>query len=586
MAGGSRYRMVQSCSDFAACLNHSELMPAVTSQNIRLMSGLVLFAFAATHFFNHAVGLFSLEAMDEVQEWRLVVTRSWPGMIVLSAALLAHVVLAFAKTVQRGTWRLSSWEFVQIATGFAIPLLLLPHVIETHMAHALFGVQDGYLYALALLWPKAAWIQTALLLLVWIHGCVGLHHWLKFRSWYRLVQPLLVVLAVAVPMAALMGFVVSGRAVATLLGNPGMAEQMRQVTHWPSELDGKWIALLQVSAQIAVVALLVAGVTLIVFRHVASLAAPKIAIAFTGGATVRAAVGPTLLEIIGSNDLSQRSDCGGRARCGLCRVRVDEGAETLAPPGHAERVMLADLAAPANVRLACQIRPAAPLTITRLLGGDQAERAPLVDHLTAERRAVCLVHVRVRPLAAIARDRLPSDLGFMMNEIFGAIGRAIEAHSGRIDRFLGNGVLAVFGEEQGAEQGCRDALQAIGAMDVVMDRVNEKIAAEIGRPVELAIGAHLGDIVVGQLTLGRTSQVAVLGLGTEWPALLAELADTRGWQLAMSGGVAAAGGLADLDGAIRERLADPEQGGELDIIGVRRARDLAVVAGAPPVPSA
>ncbi len=560
-------------------------MPAVTSQNIRLVSGLVLFAFAATHFLNHAVGLFSLEAMDEVQEWRLVVTRSWPGMIVLAAALLAHAVLAFTKTVERGTWRLSSWELVQIATGFAIPVLLLPHVIETHMAHALFGVQDGYLYALALLWPKATWIQTALLLLVWIHGCVGLHHWLKFRGWYRVMQPLLFVLAVALPLAALMGFVVSGRAVAALLGNPGMAEQMREVTHWPSELDAKWIALLQVSAQIAAVALLVAGVTIIVFRHVASLAAPKIAVAVTGGATVQAAVGPTLLEIVGSHGLSLQAECGGRARCGLCRVRVDEGAETLAPPGHAERVMLAELAAPVNVRLACQIRPGAPLTITRLVGGQREERVPAVDGLQAERRAVCLVHVRVRAVATIARDRLPSDLGFMMNEIFGAIGGAIEARSGRIDRFLGDGVLAVFGEEQGAEQGCRDALQAIGAMDVVMDRVNEKIAAEIGRPVELAIGAHLGDIVVGQLTLGRTSQVAVLGLGTEWPALLAELAETRGWQLAMSGGVATAAGLVDLDGAMRERLADPEQGRELDAIGVRRARDLAVVAGTPPARS-
>ncbi|WP_316180857.1 adenylate/guanylate cyclase domain-containing protein [Bradyrhizobium sp. SZCCHNRI1009] len=570
---------------FRTCLNHSDLMPAVTSQNIRLVSGLVLFAFAATHFLNHAVGLFSLEAMDEVQEWRLVVTRSWPGMIVLAAALLAHAVLAFTKTVERGTWRLSSWELVQIATGFAIPVLLLPHVIETHMAHALFGVQDGYLYALALLWPKATWIQTALLLLVWIHGCVGLHHWLKFRGWYRVMQPLLFVLAVALPLAALMGFVVSGRAVAALLGNPGMAEQMREVTHWPSELDAKWIALLQVSAQIAAVALLVAGVTIIVFRHVASLAAPKIAVAVTGGATVQAAVGPTLLEIVGSHGLSLQAECGGRARCGLCRVRVDEGAETLAPPGHAERVMLAELAAPVNVRLACQIRPGAPLTITRLVGGQREERVPAVDGLQAERRAVCLVHVRVRAVATIARDRLPSDLGFMMNEIFGAIGGAIEARSGRIDRFLGDGVLAVFGEEQGAEQGCRDALQAIGAMDVVMDRVNEKIAAEIGRPVELAIGAHLGDIVVGQLTLGRTSQVAVLGLGTEWPALLAELAETRGWQLAMSGGVATAAGLVDLDGAMRERLADPEQGRELDAIGVRRARDLAVVAGTPPARS-
>ncbi|CCD98671.1 adenylate/guanylate cyclase domain-containing protein [Bradyrhizobium sp. STM 3809] len=554
-------------------------MPAVTFQTIRLLSGLVLFAFAATHFLNHAVGLFSLEAMDEVQEWRLLVTRSWPGMVVLSAALLAHAALAFAKTVQRGTWRLSGWEMVQLVTGFAIPLLLLPHIIETHVAHALFGVQDGYLYALALLWPRAAWLQTGLLLLVWIHGCVGLHHWLKFRGWYRSALPLLIVLAVAVPMAALMGFVVSGRAVAGLLSDPAMADRMRQVTHWPGELDIKWLSLLQLSARIAVAALIVAGATIVVFRHIALLAAPKVAITIAGGATVQAPIGPTLLEIIRGHALADLSECGGRARCGRCRVRIEEGAPALAPPGAAERGLLAGLKAPENVRLACQIRPAAPLTITPLVvdGATLIQSIDQADDIQSERRGVCLVEIRVRSFAAIARDRLASDLVFMVNEIFGAIGGAIEAHAGRIDRFLGDGVLAVFGEQQGPDRGCRDALQAIGAIDLAMDRVNEKIAAEIGRPVELAIGAHVADMVVGRLRLGRRSELAVLGLGAEVPARLAGLAESRGWQLALSGAVAKAAGVA---GATSDSLAASEQSADLEVIGVPRARDLARVADA------
>ncbi|MGJ4889640.1 adenylate/guanylate cyclase domain-containing protein [Bradyrhizobium sp. HKCCYLRH3099] len=557
-------------------------MPAVTFQTLRLVSGLVLFAFAATHFLNHAVGLFSLEAMDEAQEWRLLVTRSWPGMIVLAGALLTHAALAFAKTIQRGTWRLPPWELIQLATGFAIPVLLLPHLVETHVAHALFGVQDGYLYALALLWPKAAWIQTALLLLVWAHGCIGLHHWLKFRSWYRLAQPLLIILAVALPMAALMGFVVAGRSVAALLSDPGMAERMREVTHWPGELDAKWLGLFKISAWIAAAALLVAGATIVVFRHIALLAAPKVAITFPGGATLQAAIGPTLLDSIRSHDVADPSACGGRARCGLCRVRVEKGAETLAAPGAAERAVLTDLAAPDNVRLACQIRPKAPLTVTPLIG-DAETLVPIAaqDGGQGERRAVCLVHVRVRDFAAIAGERLAPDLAFMMNVIFGAIGQAVDAHGGRVDRFLGDGVLAVFGEHQGPDQGCRDALQAIRAMDFAMDRVNEKIAAEIGRPVALAIGAHTSEIVVGRLDLGRMAQIAVLGLGTELPERMAQLADTCGWQLALSREVVTRAGLGDLAAAIQDTLAG-EQGAPLELVGVNRARDLDVVTGAAP----
>lgn len=55
-------------------------------QRLRLISGLILFAFAATHFFNHALGLVSLDAMQAMQDARKVVTRSRPGSIILHAA--------------------------------------------------------------------------------------------------------------------------------------------------------------------------------------------------------------------------------------------------------------------------------------------------------------------------------------------------------------------------------------------------------------------------------------------------------------------------------------------------------------------
>ena len=61
---------------------------------LRLWSGLVLFLFALTHFLNHALGLWSLEAMTRAQVWRLAVTRSPPGFLVLTAALLSHSALA------------------------------------------------------------------------------------------------------------------------------------------------------------------------------------------------------------------------------------------------------------------------------------------------------------------------------------------------------------------------------------------------------------------------------------------------------------------------------------------------------------
>src|SRR5262245_40707572 len=95
-------------------------------QRVRLASGLVLFAFAGTHFLNHAVGLVSLEAMHEVQAWRTSVTRSVLGSLVLGSALLAHMSLGLYKLVGRTTWRMPLWEAAQILLALAIPFLLFP----------------------------------------------------------------------------------------------------------------------------------------------------------------------------------------------------------------------------------------------------------------------------------------------------------------------------------------------------------------------------------------------------------------------------------------------------------------------------
>jgi adenylate cyclase len=46
-------------------------------QRLRLLSGLILFLFAATHFINTAFGVWSLEFMEDAQAVRLAITRSW-----------------------------------------------------------------------------------------------------------------------------------------------------------------------------------------------------------------------------------------------------------------------------------------------------------------------------------------------------------------------------------------------------------------------------------------------------------------------------------------------------------------------------
>ena len=160
------------------------------STRLRLASGLVLMAFTASHLVNHALGIHSLQAMEQGRAVFVAIWRSPPGTLLLFGALLGHVALALLKLYRRRSLRMPLWELAQIGLGLLIPFWLTVHVIGTFGIHLRFGVEDDYAYLLNLLWPGGAGRQSLMLLIVWLHGCIGIHFWLRIRPWYRAAQPL------------------------------------------------------------------------------------------------------------------------------------------------------------------------------------------------------------------------------------------------------------------------------------------------------------------------------------------------------------------------------------------------------------
>ncbi|MDQ4061160.1 MAG: adenylate/guanylate cyclase domain-containing protein, partial [Pseudomonadota bacterium] len=211
-------------------------------RTIRLASGLVLFAFVASHLTNHALGLVSLDAMGAGRTWFVFVWRSLPGTVALYGALAVHVGFALAALYRRRTLlRMPRSEAAQLVLGFAIPLLLVSHVVGTRVEDALTGSDTGYLEVIRTLWVQAPWVgarQSAALVIAWIHGCLGLHFWLGIRPWYRRAAPLLYAAALLVPVLALLGFSQAGKEVARLhAASPGLTVQAAPDEHAAAVLD-------------------------------------------------------------------------------------------------------------------------------------------------------------------------------------------------------------------------------------------------------------------------------------------------------------------------------------------------------------
>ncbi len=507
-------------------------------QRLRLASGLTLFAFAATHFLNHGLGLVSVETMEAAHELRTAVTRSLPGSVVLLGALAIHVGLALLRIAQRSTVRMPPWEGFQILSGIAIPLLLIPHIVATRVAWTFFGVDDGYAYELIFLWPGKALEQSALLVLVWVHGCIGMHFWLRLSSWYPRWQNVLLALAVAVPILALAGFVTAGREVADLaFDDEGLAE-LKASSHWPSEGDiAKLIAIITWT-RIGFASLLIAAGLSLFGQAIMEFFRRQFEVAYSAGPTVHAPEGPTLLEISRMRSVPHASVCGGRARCSTCRVRVEQGLELLAPAGLAERRTLERISAAPDVRLACQIRPRDDIKISRLVKSGEMRLRKLLrgsgDAHGAE-RTLAVMFLDIRGFTSLSQAKLPYDVVFILNRLFDFIGREIEAERGWIDKYLGDGLMAVFGRELGPEEGCRQALRAARRIDLVLDRANDELASELGGvPVQVGIGLHVGPMVIGEIGYRDTAAMTVIGRTVNASARLEAMTKEEGCQLIAS----------------------------------------------------
>jgi adenylate cyclase len=189
-------------------------------RQLRLSSGMVMLAYVTMHLLNHAVGLISLESMEDVLRYILRIWSNRPAQALLYGSFLVHYGLALWALWERQSLRLRASELTQIILGFAIPLLLARHVVGTRIAMDLFHSDTGYyrylLWAFFVRSPKDGYWQMVVLVVAWAHAMIGLHFWLRVRPWHARIQAPALAVAVLVPVLSLLGMIEAGRHVAAL----------------------------------------------------------------------------------------------------------------------------------------------------------------------------------------------------------------------------------------------------------------------------------------------------------------------------------------------------------------------------------
>jgi adenylate cyclase len=553
-------------------------------RRLRLASGVVLFAYLTTHFLNHALGLIARPTLAGGREVFLMIWRNPPGTLLLYGAIVVHVALALWALYQRRSLsRLGAADWAQLLLGLAVPPLIAQHVVGTRLASQIAGSVDNYDYVLLVIWVFRPWLgamQLAALLVAWLHGCIGLRGWLRLKPWYPAAAPWLFGAALLLPTLAALGIVAAGREVAALQSQPGWMEQARAALHFPDAAAAASLYLL-LRWLLYGYGTLVAAVLLARVLRDRLLRRRAIIVTYPGGRRVELRRGATILDASRQAGIPHASVCGGRGRCSTCRVHIVAGLERLPEASADEQRVLERVGAPANVRLACQTRPAYPVEVVPLLPATATPRDALArpGHLQGREQEVAILFADLRAFTRLAHGKLPYDTVFLLNRYFRAMGMAVEASGGHLDKFIGDGVMALFGIAGPADEACRQALAAARRMSLNLADLNRTLLQELNEPLRIGIGIHAGPAIVGEMGYARTTTLTAIGDAVNTASRLEELTKSYGAELVFSEVVARHAGLA-VDGLAQDEVTLRGRDQPLGIIVLPSAADLPERVGA------
>ena len=176
--------------------------------------------------------------------------------------------------------------------------------------------------------------------------------------------------------------------------------------------------------------------------------------------------------------------------------------------------------------------------ITNLFG--QHVSPQVVERLMAEGtttasdiRHVAVMFVDFRSFTAAARSRSPQDVVDRLDGAFAVLVEILERHGGIVNKFLGDGFLALFGAPFDNADAAQHAVTAARQMIAAMDDVNDTS----DWPLRIGIGIHFGEVVAGSIGSPRRKEYTVIGDTVNFASRLEALNKEYNSQLLVSAAV-------------------------------------------------
>jgi adenylate cyclase len=132
----------------------------------------------------------------------------------------------------------------------------------------------------------------------------------------------------------------------------------------------------------------------------------------------------------------------------------------------------------------------------------------LKPDLRSEKREVCVMFLDIRDFTSFAEKRTPEEVVHYLESLFEFMIEIVNRHHGVINKFLGDGFMAVFGAPLSNGDDC---LNAVAAAREILARVEEEVALGHVLPTTVGIGLHVGEAVTGSIGSSLRKEYTVIG---------------------------------------------------------------------------